>query len=269
MLYGPDREREPRTHYPLSGSGRARDHERAGVLMTTTLFDDRGSLAFLDFASPDLVQPVFHLRSAHDGVGELDDFEHLEGDRYSVTSTSTAARGVRRHLRRAGALVHVDRVRGRGRARGRRAPRLHYDKGSGRFRPRRTRRARHSFSATADGSEPERLTRERVLGLAPDSSRPARMPHTSRTTAAGLGSPLPAFARARFDGSRPRSTTSTAALRARSARIRVVSMPPSRPHARGFAVFVPNARGSTGTDSTTRRGRSRLGRADRLDQCTR
>src|SRR5207344_2427171 len=87
MLYGtPLEERDPAAQYPLSGFRSAYGTASgAGVLLTTTVYDDKGSLAFLDLARPGELEPVSLDGLAHEGVGELEGLEQLEGDRYSLT----------------------------------------------------------------------------------------------------------------------------------------------------------------------------------------
>jgi hypothetical protein len=118
MLYGtPIEERAPEDDHPLSGfRGGHGTPSGSGVLLTTTLFDDAGALGYLDFSKPGDVEPVRVDGLRHDGAGELEGIDHLEGDRYSLTTTSTAARGCTRSARRGAPHVH-DRARARRRGR--------------------------------------------------------------------------------------------------------------------------------------------------------
>ena len=87
MLYGaPIEERDPEAQQPLAGfRGGYGTASGAGVLLTTTLHDDTGSLAYLDLARPGEVDPVAIDGLAHEGIGELEGLDHLEGDRYTLT----------------------------------------------------------------------------------------------------------------------------------------------------------------------------------------
>ena len=84
--WSPDHSRVVLMEAPISGFragyGTA---SGAGVLLATTLYDDRGSLAFLELSRPGEVEPVSIDGLAHDGVGELEGLDHLDGDRYSLT----------------------------------------------------------------------------------------------------------------------------------------------------------------------------------------
>lgn len=66
----------------VAASGFGDAHVRAeGVLLITTLFDDTGGLCLVGSDGPVAV-PIAGIR--HSGVGELTSFSHLEGDRYHV-----------------------------------------------------------------------------------------------------------------------------------------------------------------------------------------
>jgi pimeloyl-ACP methyl ester carboxylesterase len=55
-----------------------------GALVATALFDDRYSLGVIDFARPGEIQPVKLDGLVHTGVGELKDFSHLRGTHYAL-----------------------------------------------------------------------------------------------------------------------------------------------------------------------------------------
>jgi pimeloyl-ACP methyl ester carboxylesterase len=276
MLYGtPIEERDPGVNYELSGFRQGHGTASgAGILLTTTLFDDTGSLAFLDFEAPGEIQPVTVSGLTHRGVGELEGLEHLEGDRYSVTynidgcswvyvgslDESARAFAVRRVLvgdgELAGGVLHG----------------LHYDKGSGRY-------AAAFCTATSptqlyvlpaeESSLPAHLTRERALGLAPEllaaGEDASFESHDGLRISARLYLPSPELG---FDGPRPlvyyvhggpQSQERPNFAWFSMPLIQILTL-------EGFAVFVPNARGSTGygLDYAKRVDRD-WGGLDRLD----
>ncbi len=84
LLFGtPLEKREVGKEYPPSGINTCNFVEGdKGLLFRTTLMDDSGSLAYLDFANPSVLEKVTVHGTKHRGVGELEDVEKIEGDRY-------------------------------------------------------------------------------------------------------------------------------------------------------------------------------------------
>jgi dipeptidyl aminopeptidase/acylaminoacyl peptidase len=267
MLHGTAiEERDPSADYPLSGFGSGRATE-SGILLSTTLFDDAGSLGYLDLSRHREVEPVSIAGLEQEGAGELEALTHMEGDRFVVTynidGCSWAYAGTFDEAARSFA---VDRVLvGNGELVDGVLHGLHFDRGSGRF-------AAAFCTATSPTqlyvlpaeaeSQPVQLTRERALGLAPELlSRGGLVPSDGLRASARLYLPSPGSA----DGPAARLLV-TAGHRARSGRFAWFSMPLIQILTlEGFAVFVPNARGSTGTGSRHEARRSRLGGLDRLD----
>ncbi len=56
--------------------------DEGGLLLRTTLFDDRGSLAYLDFDNPSILEKVKITGTKHRGTGEFEDVKEIEGNRY-------------------------------------------------------------------------------------------------------------------------------------------------------------------------------------------
>jgi pimeloyl-ACP methyl ester carboxylesterase len=255
MLVGtPIEERDPEATYPLTGFGAAHGTVGGrGILLTTTVHDDAGSLAFLDLSQPGELEPVTLDGLAHHGIGELEGLEHLEGDRYALTynidgcSWAYAGRFDEdaRALTVERVLVGEDELAG-GVLHG-----LHYDSGSGRFVV--------SFcTATtptqlhllpADDMPPATLTRERALGLAPEllsvGEDASFESHDGLRISARLYLPAPALG---YSGVRPlvyyvhggpQSQERPDFAWFSMPLIQILTL-------EGFAVFVPNARGSTG-----------------------
>ena len=137
MLYGtPIEERDPEATYPLTGFRAGYGTSSgAGVLLTTTLYDDTGSLAFLDLSRPGEIEPCDIEGLAHEGVGELDGLDHLDGDRYSLTYNIDGCSWVYAGaFDEAARSFSVERVLvGEGELAGGVLHGLHYDDGSGRF----------------------------------------------------------------------------------------------------------------------------------------
>jgi len=275
MLYGtPLEERDPEAQYPLSGFRSAYGTASgAGVLLTTTVYDDKGSLAFLDLARPGELEPVSLDGLAHEGVGELEGLEQLEGDRYSLTYNIDGCSWVYAGaFDEAARSFSVERVLvGEGELAGGVLHGLHYDVGSGRF-------AASFCTATsptqihvlpAEDAAPTTLTRERALGLEPgllargeDASFES---HDGLRVSARLYVPSPELG---FEGPRPlvyyvhggpQSQERPNFAWFSMPLIQILTL-------EGFAVFVPNARGSTGygLDYSTRVDRD-WGGLDRLD----
>ncbi len=84
LLYGtPLEERKPGQEYQPNGIGACCFvNEDQGVLFFTFLFDDAGSLGYFDLADPQGARPVKITGVVHQGLGELENLEKLEDDRY-------------------------------------------------------------------------------------------------------------------------------------------------------------------------------------------
>jgi dipeptidyl aminopeptidase/acylaminoacyl peptidase len=275
ILFGtPIEERDPEQHYPLSGfrSGWGTANGR-GLLVATTLFDDAGSLAYLDLERPGELEPVAIAGLRHGGAGELEGLDHLEGDRYAlaynIDGCSWAYAGTFREDGREfiaeRVLVGEDELEG-GVLHG-----LDHDEGSGRF-------VASFCTATtptqlhvlpAEDGRSHALTRERALGLASEvlsagedasfeSHDGLRISARLYLPAAELGyrgpRPLVYYVHGGPQSQeRPNFAWFSMPL------IQILTL-------EGFAVFVPNARGSTGygLDYAKRVDRD-WGGLDRLD----
>ena len=275
MLHGtPIEERAADTAYELSGFNSAYGVvSGAGVLLTTALYDDAGSLGFLDLSRPGELESVTIAGLEHEGIGELERLDHLEGDRYSLTYNIDGCSWAYAGSFEEGARSFtVERVLvGQGELAGGVLHGIHYDPGSG--------RAVASFcTATsptqlhvlpADDSAPATLTRERALGLRPEllsiGEDASFESHDGLRVSARLYLPSPELG---FDGSRPlvyyvhggpQSQERPDFAWFSMPLIQILTL-------EGFAVFVPNVRGSTGygLDYSKRVDRD-WGGLDRLD----
>ena len=275
MLYGtPIEERAPEDDHPLSGfRGGHGTQSGRGIVLTTTLFDDAGTLGYLDLSKPGDVEPVRLDGLRHDGVGELEGIDHLEGDRYSLTYNIDGCSWVYTGaLEEGGRTFTIDRVLvGEGEFTGGVLHGIDYDEESGRFvaafctstSPTQL----HVIPAQESGSAV--LTRERALGLAPEllsaGEDASFESHDGLRISARLYLPSPELG---FDGPRPlvyyvhggpQSQERPDFAWFSMPLIQILTL-------EGFAVFVPNARGSTGygLDYSKRVDRD-WGGLDRLD----
>lgn len=84
VLYGvPLEERKPDQTMPLSGIGSVCfANEERGLLLTTVLYEDTYGVAYLDLAVSQKLTPVTIQGLQHRGVGEMVGIGHLSGDRY-------------------------------------------------------------------------------------------------------------------------------------------------------------------------------------------
>jgi pimeloyl-ACP methyl ester carboxylesterase len=257
VLFGtPIEERETGREYPLNGIQPLATHGTVsgkGLLLTSTVFDDAGSPGYLDFARAGEIEPVSVEGLTHSGDGEIERVEHLEDFRYALTynidgCSWTYAATFDEPARR----LAVDRVLvGEGELAGGMLHGLHYDEGSGGFAL--------SFCTATDPTQlyllepeapgPARRTRERVLGLAPELLSPgedasfetydglrvsARIYRPSSELGYEGARPLVYYVHGGPQGQeRPNFAWFSMPL------IQILTL-------EGFAVFVPNVRGSTG-----------------------
>lgn len=274
MLFGtPLDEREEGRDYPLSGFTSAYGTASGnGVLLVTSLFDDAGAPGYLDFERPGEVEPVAIAGLTHGGAGELERLQHLEGERFAaIYNIDGCSWAYDARFDEASRMLAVDRVLvGQGELAGGVLHGLHYDTSSGRFTV--------SFCTATeptqlfileDAATVTRKTRERVLGLAPgllSSGEDASFEsHDGLRISARLYLPSPELG---YEGARPlvyyvhggpQSQERPDFAWFSMPLIQILTL-------EGFAVFVPNARGSSGygLDYVKRVDRD-WGGLDRLD----
>lgn len=86
LVYGvPLEQRKPGQVVPLSGIGNAYyTQDDRGLLLTTALFEDTYGPAYLDFDRREELTPVTVRGLRHHGMGEMEGLQHLDGERYAI-----------------------------------------------------------------------------------------------------------------------------------------------------------------------------------------
>lgn len=273
LLYGvPLEARQPDQAVPLTGFGSGAFTPGGGLLITTVLFDDHYSLAYLPLDQPQTLRPVAIEGLVHTGEGEMEDLEHLAGDRYLLTynidGCSWAYEG---RFDEAALTFRLERVLcGTAPLSDGVLQEIHYDKTSDAY-------ALAFSTATspvqlyrldADGTL-HQLTRERVLGIPAELLAPGEdasfISHDGLRVSARLYLPAPGLG---FQGPRPVVFYIHGGPQGQERPdFTWFSMPLIQYLTlNGFAVFVPNARGSTGYGLTyTKWVDHDWGGQDRLD----
>src|SRR5262245_59092364 len=257
LLYGtPIEERESGVEYPPSGfRGGHVVASGSGVLLGTTLHgDDSGSPAFVSFDRPGELETVAIEAVAHSGLGELEDIRHLEGDRYlALYNIDGCSWAYDARFDEGSRKLTVERVLvGEGDLAGGVLHGLNYDEGSGRF-------ALSFCTATMPtqlyvlepeaSAAPARRTRERALGLDPSLLSPGEdasfESHDGLRVSARLYLPSEELG---FEGARPLVYYVHGGPQGQERpNFAWFSMPLIQILTlEGFAVFVPNVRGSSG-----------------------
>jgi len=274
LLGTPIEEREEGREYPRAGFGSF--HTTAsgdGLLVVTTLFDDTGSPGYLPLDGGQELEPVTVGGVVHEGAGELERLQHLEGDRYAAVYNIDGCSWVydaefdepARRLTLSRVLV------GQGELADGVLHGVDLDRSSQAF-------AAAFCTATMptqlyvldeDDATPARRTRERALGLPPEllaaGEDASFESHDGLRISARLYLPSPELG---HDGPRPlvyyihggpQSQERPNFAWFSMPLIQILTL-------EGFAVFVPNARGSTGygLDYAQRVDRD-WGGQDRLD----
>jgi len=256
LLYGtPLDEREEGREYPLplfrSGRGTSSGN---GVLVTTSLFSDAGTPGYLDLSAPGEIQPIDVEGLEHEGDGELESLVHLEGDRFAaIYNIDGCSWAYETELDESARKLRVDRLLvGKGELEGGILHGLHHDEASGAFAL--------SYCTATDPTQlwvlepraaaaPSRRTDERPLGLDPELLSPGEdasfESHDGLRVSARLYLPSPELG---HSGPRPLVYYVHGGPQSQERpNFAWFSMPLIQALAlEGFAVFVPNARGSSG-----------------------
>lgn len=256
LIYGtPIEARTPGEAVPPSGIGDGDfTPDDRGIICTTTLWDDAGGLGYLDLQQPGQLHPVTIEGTRHSGAGELTHLKPLADDRYlieyNIDGCSWLYEGRLDVAARRLEILHT--ICGAGELSGGVLQSSSYDKHSDRFAL--------SFAtassptqiytvAGADRATVVRHTRERILGVPGGSLAPGE--DASFTSFDGLRISarlyLPSAALG-FAGPRPLVYYIHGGPQSQERPdFAWFSMPLIQfLTLKGFAVFVPNVRGSTG-----------------------
>lgn len=87
VMYGkPMEDRQPGEQVPLNGlGGGVFSPSGKGAIVTSSVFEDTYSLGFINFKKPGVITPVKLKGVVHTGAGEMENIAHLTDDRYVVT----------------------------------------------------------------------------------------------------------------------------------------------------------------------------------------
>jgi pimeloyl-ACP methyl ester carboxylesterase len=274
VVFGtPLEEREEGREYPRTGF--RSPHMTAsgeGVLVVTTLFEDTGTPAYLPLDNPGEIEQAIVEGVVHEGAGELEALQHLEGGRFAAIYNIDGCSWVYdASFDESARRLTLDRVLvGQGELADGVLHGIDLDRASGNF-------AAAFCTATMptqlyvlrEEGSPARLTRERALGLPPEllaaGEDASFESHDGLRVSARLYLPSPELG---HDGPRPLVYYIHGGPQSQERpNFAWFSMPLIQILAlEGFAVFVPNARGSTGygLDYSQRVDRD-WGGQDRLD----
>lgn len=282
LLFGvPLEQRTAGQAVPLNSIACVQFTPGGGLLFLTSLFDDRYGLGYFPLSDPEAVRPVEVSGAVHTGAGELDHLEHLTEDRYllryNIDGCSWAYEGT---FDEATLRLSLDRtICGQGALRDGVLQSIRYERATGdyalAFSTATSPAQLYIVGQTGQGSEaatgPQvvQLTRERPLGIAPallsageDASYTG---HDGLRISARLYLPAVALS---FAGPRPVIFYIHGGPQSQERPdFTWFSMPLIQFFTlNGFAVFVPNVRGSQGYGlSYMKRVDRDWGGLDRLD----
>jgi pimeloyl-ACP methyl ester carboxylesterase len=242
-----------------------------GLLLFTSLFSDSYGLGYLPFEDPSAVRPVEILGTAHAGLGELAHLEHLGGDRYIVTFNIDGCSWVYEGaFDEQGLQFQVDRILcGEGALSDGVLQALSYEKDTGSYALAFSTATSPTQIYTIEDGKLRQHTQERILGIDQSLLSPgedaAFTSHDGLRVSARLYLPAEELG---FEGPRPvvfyihggpqsqeRPDFSWFSMPL----IQLLTL-------NGLAVFVPNARGSSGYGlSYMKRVDNDWGGQDRLD----
>jgi pimeloyl-ACP methyl ester carboxylesterase len=256
LLFGkPIDQRKEGETVPLNGLGAAEfTPGGTAALVLSSVFDDKFSLGLVDFASPGEIQPVKLDGLVHTGVGELMGFSHLKGPHYAIhfniDGCSWLYEGVLNVEKRSLSLRHV--IVGDGDLTGGVLEHYYYDKAADRFVLSFSTATSPTQIYTVEGKDRQTVimhTEERILGVAEDQlsqgEEASFVSFDGTRVSARLYLPAESLG---FQGARPLVYYIHGGPQGQERPdFAWFSMPLIQYLTlRGFAVFVPNVRGSTG-----------------------
>lgn len=253
VLYGMRMEaRAPEGSVPLTGFGAGQLTADGGILVTTALFDDAYGLGYLRPERPGEITPVTVEGLTHEGVGELEEIERCTGDRYTLRYNMDGCSWLYEGRFDAGALrfTVTATLCGTGALSRGVMESMEYDAVSGRYAISfSTATAPSQLVVIEPGGRVQMQTNERILGIPAHLLAPGE--DASYTSYDGLRISarlyLPA-AELGYSGPRPVVFYIHGGPQGQERPdFTWFSMPLIQfLTLRGFAVFVPNVRGSTG-----------------------
>ena len=276
LLFGkPLDQRQPGETVPLNGLGSTEFLPGGNAaLVTTSLFDDKYSLGVIDFTRPGEIQPVKMDGLVHTGIGELKNFSHLKGTHYAIhfniDGCSWLYEGIFNEEKRSMSLRHV--IVGDGDLADGVLERYYYDKAGDRFVLSFSTATSPTQIYTVEAKDRQTVvmhTEERILGLAEHQLSKGEdasfVSFDGTRVSARLYLPAESLG---FSGPRPLVYYIHGGPQGQERPdFAWFSMPLIQFLAlRGFAVFVPNVRGSEGYGlSYMKRVDRDWGGQDRLD----
>jgi dipeptidyl aminopeptidase/acylaminoacyl peptidase len=253
MIWGkPIDERAEGEEHPLSGFQTAQfTASGRGLLFVNSLFEDGYGPGYIDLDKPGEVEQVALEGVVHEGQGELEGFDRIEGDRlvarFNIDGASWAYEGEFDEDDRKVTLGRV--LVGQGELEGGVVHGLFHDSKSDRYVLSFCTANRPTQIYLLDGDEPTARTRERPLGVDTEHLSAGEdasfVSHDGLRVSARLYLPSP---RLGYDGPRPLVYYVHGGPQGQERpNFAWFSMPLIQALTlEGFAVFVPNARGSTG-----------------------
>jgi esterase/lipase len=255
-FYGiPMQDREPGQQIPPSAIGEVEfTSDDNGMIFSSILFDDKYSLAYMAFDDPDNPKPIAINGLVHEGEGELEGLDELTGANYKLTYNIDGCTWVyEAELDETALIMTVKHVLvGQGELSGGVLESIHYDKAGDRYALSFSTATSPTQIYTIEGENREILTQhtsERILGISSELlSGGEDYPFTSHDglrISARLYMPA---AELGFAGPRPLVYYIHGGPQSQERPdFAWFSMPIIQfLTLNGFAVFVPNVRGSTG-----------------------
>ncbi|MFN8442008.1 MAG: prolyl oligopeptidase family serine peptidase [Caldilineaceae bacterium] len=252
LLYGtPLEARTQGQTYPLSGFGPGDLTQKNGLLLLTALFDDHYSLGYIHLSTPQTIHPVKISGIRHLGDGEMTGVKRVAENRYTLSYNIDGCSWLYEGSFNDEALEFQIRrvICGEGKLSNGVLASFHYDKASERYALAFSTATSPVQLYVVDSTQVERQTDERVLGIAPkllsageDASYTS---HDGLRISARLYLPAADLG---YTGKRPVIFYIHGGPQSQERPdFTWFSMPLIQFLAlNGFAVFVPNVRGSTG-----------------------
>lgn len=273
LLYGkPLEARHPGEEVPLTAFGASMfTAQDRGLLVQTNLFHDLGGIGYLDLAHPETLKPVQVSGVVHHGIGEMTLVKSLNANRYVVGYNIDGCSWLyEAAFDESTRRMTLDRVLcGQGEIANGVLESHFYDKAANRHIVSFSTAISPTQIYTLDGGAPHCQTRERVLGIPTEllaSGEDASFTsHDGLRTSARLYLPAKSLG---FEGARPLVYYVHGGPQSQERPdFSWFSMPLIQfLTLNGFAVFVPNVRGSTGYGlSYTKHVDRDWGGQDRLD----